>query len=203
MEQFVTDPQRLARILREVKKPLRDAAAVNATRNALRRELEATGLPMETASGGRTKWNRHRFAVPKSHTLDAVCVGAVDGIASVSCDVLVATSTGRGRYQRTLNDAFGFRRLQRSRIKQHHGYQTGDLVHAVVPSGKRAGTYTGRVAVRATGNFNITTQEGPVQGIHHRHCRRLQRADGFNYAYRKEAALLPTLTDGVSARTSR
>ena len=33
----------------------------------------------------------------------------------------------------------------------------GDLVQAVVPSGKKAGTHVGRVAVRSSGSFNSTT----------------------------------------------
>lgn len=193
VERFVTNPQRLTRILASVKKPLRDAAAVNSTRNALLCELESTGLPVETGTGGRTKWNRSRFGVPKSHCLDALCVGMVNGIGKVTRDVLVAVSTGRGTYQRTLPDKYGFPRLHRSRTKQHFGFQTGDLVRATVPVGKKAGRHTGRVAVRATGSFNITTQEGTVQGIHHRHCRLLQRADGWNYATEKESALLPAL----------
>ncbi|WP_156055386.1 hypothetical protein [Ectothiorhodospira magna] len=39
----------------------------------------------------------------------------------------------------------------------------------------------GRVAIRATGSFNIQTRKGVVQGISHRHCRLLQRADGYAF----------------------
>ena len=42
----------------QAKQPLNDAAAVNATRWALYERLKATGLPVETGTGGRTKWNR-------------------------------------------------------------------------------------------------------------------------------------------------
>ena len=56
--------------------PLRDAAAVNSSRWALYHRLETLGLPLETGSGGRTKWNRHQRGMPKSHWLDAVAVGA-------------------------------------------------------------------------------------------------------------------------------
>jgi hypothetical protein len=54
-------------------------------------------------------------------------------------------------------------------------------VRAVVPAGKKAGTHTGRVAVRARGSFNITTAGGIVRHIHHRHVRLIQRADGYTY----------------------
>jgi 5-methylcytosine-specific restriction endonuclease McrA len=60
----------------QAKAPLKDAAAVNSTRRALHRRLLEFGLPLETASGGRTKWNRVQRGLPKTHWLDAVCVGA-------------------------------------------------------------------------------------------------------------------------------
>jgi 5-methylcytosine-specific restriction endonuclease McrA len=181
VEQFVTDPKRLARVLAQAEAPLHDAAAVNATRRALYRALAGTGLPVESSSGGRTKWNRARNGLPKSHALDALCAGRVDIVGSWPARVLVATSTGRGSYSRTRSDAYGFPRLRLTRIKRHHGFATGDLVRAVVPAGAMKGTHTGRVAVRATGSFNITTPGGSIQGISHRHCRLLQRADGWRY----------------------
>jgi 5-methylcytosine-specific restriction endonuclease McrA len=56
-------------------RPLADAAAVNATRWALLHRLEALGVPVEVGSGGRTKWNRTQRGLPKTHWLDAACVG--------------------------------------------------------------------------------------------------------------------------------
>ncbi|GAA3370170.1 hypothetical protein GCM10020367_15740 [Streptomyces sannanensis] len=56
----------------------------------------------------------------------------------------------------------------------------------MVPTGKKTGTHTGRIAVRATGKFNIRTAHGLIQGIHHRHLRLLQRADGYAYTTRPE-----------------
>ena len=43
---------------KQAKAPLKDAAAVNATRWEIWRRLEATGLPVEVGTGGRTKYNR-------------------------------------------------------------------------------------------------------------------------------------------------
>ncbi|AJF08180.1 hypothetical protein [Geoalkalibacter subterraneus] len=59
---------------------------------------------------------------------------------------------------------------------------TGDIVKAVVVAGRKAGTYVGRVAVRATGSFNIKTEVATLQGIGWRHCRLLHKADGYSYA---------------------
>ncbi|MEU9830571.1 RNA-guided endonuclease IscB [Streptosporangium sp. NPDC048047] len=181
------EPTLLAKILKQAKAPLRDAAAVNATRWALWRALEATGLPVQAASGGRTKWNRFRTGAPKSHTLDAVHVGHLQTVTGWPSTTLVAKATGRGTYARTRADRYGFPRLRLPRTKTVQGFRTGDLVRANVPTGKKAGVHTGRVAVRSTGSFNITTRHGTVQGIGHRHMRVLQRADGYGYTTQLEA----------------
>ena len=62
--------------------------------------------------------------------------------------------------------------------------------------GKKKGTYMGRVAIRAKGSFNVQAKE-VVEGISHRSCQLLQRADG--YGYQTRTGLLPALKDGVSA----
>jgi hypothetical protein len=67
------------------------------------------------------------------------------------------------------------------REKQVRCFQTGDLVKAVISKGVHAGTWTGRVAIRATGSFNVQTTAGFRQGIGWKHCTLLQRADGYGY----------------------
>lgn len=187
VEEFLAkSPKQLARILAQAKAPLQDAAAVNATRWVLWRALDNAFPTVHTASGGRTKWNRHRTGLPKTHTHDALCVGHLDTVTRTPARVLAVTATGRGTYARTSPDKFGFPRLRRPRQKQFFGYQTGDLARAVVPTGKRTGTHIGRVAVRATGRFDIKTAHGLVQGIGHKHFRLLQRADGYAYTTRPE-----------------
>lgn len=180
-EFLARQPARLAKILAHITAPLSDAAAINATRWALRDTLATTGLPVETASGGRTKWNRSRLKVPKTHANDALCVGRVAAVAGWPMASLGIRCTGRGSYQRTNVTASGFPRGYLTRTKIVHGFRTGDLVVATVPKGKKMGTHTGRVAVRATGSFNVQTAVGVVQGLHHRHCRLRQRADGYGY----------------------
>ena len=114
VEEFLSrDPNRLARIKNQIKSPLKDAAAVNATRWALYRALAATGLPISTGSGGRTKFNRLRLAIPKAHALDAVCAGNMDSITAVrgwEQLTLVISANGRGSYKRTRLTAHGFPR---------------------------------------------------------------------------------------------
>ena len=207
VEFFVTNKPRLLRILSQLKRPLKDAAAVNSTRNALVTALQATGLPVETASGGRTKYNRTQLGVPKTHALDAVCVGALNFVEDWNRPTLVIKCTGRGSYQRTRLNKYGFPSGLLMRIKRIKGFATGDLVRAEVPSGKNAGVHVGRAAIRATGKFNIQTDKDVAQGVSYRYCTLLQRADGYGYTQqqskkRKEAGQESLYLPGINAKVS-
>jgi hypothetical protein len=187
LEEFLAGDQvLLQKILAQVRVPLRDAAAVNTTRWALFQALEQSQLPVTTSSGGRTKWNRSRLGIPKTHALDALCVGLVDAISQWMIPVLAIKAAGRGAYQRTLLTKHGFPRGYLTRQKQHYGVQTGDFVVADIKTGKRAGVHKGRVAIRASGYFNIQTVQGVVQGVSHRYCRLLHRADGYGYSQQRD-----------------
>jgi hypothetical protein len=150
--------------------------------------LKDTGLPLALSTGGRTKFNRSRLGIPKTHALDAACVGEVATLARWNIPTLAIKCAGRGSYQRTRLDRFGFPRGYLMRAKAVRGFATGDLVRAEVPAGARAGTYRGRVAVRATGSFNIQTDAGVIQGISHRYCALLQRGDGYGYSVQPKIA---------------
>ncbi len=183
-------PDLLAKILAQTKAPLLDAAAVNATRWKLYHRLEATGLPVECGSGGLTKFSRTARGLSKTHWLDAACVGKstpqtlqIKGIVP-----LLITANGRGCRQMCLMDRYGFVRTRPKAAKVVKGFATGDLVRAVVPSGAKIGTYVGRVAVRASGSFNITTKQGTIQGIHARFCTLLHHGDGYSY---QQASVFP------------
>ena len=182
------------KVTAQAKTPLNDAAAVNSTRWALWQALKDTGLDVSVGTGGRTKWNRKRFGIPKSHTLDALCVGNVDGVGLVPNNVLIVACTGRGQHQRTKPDKYGFLRLVLPRTKTHHGLRTGDFVRAVVSKGKHSGVHVGRVIVRSSGSVHM----GRADGISCKNCTVLQRADGYGYERKEEAPLLPALTDEVS-----
>jgi 5-methylcytosine-specific restriction endonuclease McrA len=187
-EFLAKDPVRLARIQKQAKAPLRDAAAVNATRWALLDALKNTGLRVATGTGGQTKWNRSRLGVIKTHALDAACVGVVHDVRGANIPTLRVTCTGRGSRCKTRLNKYGFPRARLTRKKTAYGFRTGDMVEAAVPSGKYQGVHAGRVAIRMTGSFNI--QPGldgvaTVQGISHKHCRIVQRADGYGYVWQK------------------
>ncbi|MGO8949077.1 MAG: RNA-guided endonuclease IscB [Ktedonobacterales bacterium] len=162
----------------QVRAPLKDAAAVNATRYALCDALGPLRMPIATWSGGRTRWNRDRFRLPKDHALDALCVGELAGVQAGHGCTLLISAKGRGSYQRTNVDGSGFPRSYLMRQKRVRGFQTGDLVRAEVPPLlKTAGLHLGRVAVRLSGSFKV----GQLDGINARYCQVRQRADGYDY----------------------
>ena len=145
---------------------LKHAAAVNATRNRLVKDLVCIGIPVQTSTGAQTKLTRHQQQIPKDHCLDAVCVGVVSKpIVDWQKPVLNIKAMGRGSYQRTRLNKYGFPRGYLMRQKSVQGFATGDMIKATVTNGKKIGVYVGRVAVRASGNFNITTSTDTVQGI--------------------------------------
>ena len=175
-------PDLLKQIMVQVKRPLKDAAAVNSTRWALFNRLKLTGLPVTTGSGGQTKYNRTRLKLPKAHWLDAACVGQLDSLSVLTSNPLLIKATGHGTRQMCRTDKFGFPSRYVPRSKFVKGFQTGDIVKAVVTSGKKIGEYVGRLAVRTTGSFNVSASE-LVQGISHKHCKIVHHKDGYSYSF--------------------
>jgi len=167
---------------KQAKLPLRDAAAVNATRWALYRKLQTTGLPLEIGTGGRTKFNRTQQGYPKTHWIDAACVGesGAQVYLAYPTDVLYIKAMGHGRRQRCRPDAFGFPHAHAPRAKSFAGFQTGDVVKAVIPTGKSAGVHRGRIAIRFRPSFRLNGFN-----VHPKYLTLLHHADG--YTYTKEA----------------
>jgi hypothetical protein len=170
---------------------LKDAAAVNITRWELWRRLSETGLPVHCGTGGRTKYNRTRFGLPKAHWIDAACVGEVDRLYVPSTlTPLTIQAMGHGCRQMCRMDKYGFPRTGSKGPRRVFGFKTGDMVTAHVPAGKHIGSYKGRLAVRSSGRFNIKADGSIVQGISHRYCRLDFRSDGYSYS-QKGAAFPP------------
>jgi 5-methylcytosine-specific restriction endonuclease McrA len=181
--EFLSDkPQKLAAILAQAQQPLAAAAAVNATRTNILGEVLKTGLPVEVSSGGKTKFNRARLRIPKTHALDAACTGETPALRGWNMAALAIKACGRGSYKRTRLSAHGFPKGYLRRQKRAKGFQTGDIVRASLERGKKAGVHVGRVAIRVGGSFNIQTSRGTIEGIGYKYCRLIQRADGYNYS---------------------
>jgi len=179
-------PEVLKRLLAQTKRPLKDAASVNTTRWALYERLQSFDLPVECGTGGRTKYNRIIRRLPKTHWLDAACIGAStpDVLQVAQVVPLLIKAMGHGNRQMCVTDKYGFPGHPKARDKSFMGYQTGDLVKAIIPKGTYAGTYEGRIAIRFRPSFRL----GKID-VHPKYLRVLQRCDG--YRYEKGAVALP------------
>lgn len=180
------DPLKLARIEKQRKATLRDAAVVNSTRWALWRALVSTGLAVEVGSGSRTKYNRNQHQYPKAHWIDAACVGesGADVHLNPQYSPLCIEAKGHGKRRMQNHDSYGFPKGKaKSKKRFYFGFQTGDLVCAIVTYGSKTGKHVGRVLCRASGIFDIQTKQGRVSGISRRYCHPIHRMDGYSYVF--------------------
>lgn len=176
------DSERLKKIKRQAEQPLKDVAAVNSTRWALFRIL-GNILPTTTGTGGQTKYNRTRFELKKTHWIDAACVGDIETIKLLTQQPLRIKCTGWGTRKMCGTNKYGFPTRHRTRQQVHFGFQTGDIVKAIVKSGKKVGTYVGRVLCRKSGSFDISTKSDRVAGISYKYCQPIHKKDGYSYAF--------------------
>jgi 5-methylcytosine-specific restriction endonuclease McrA len=181
---FVTNPRRLKRLLAQLKAPLHDAAAVNATRFAIGNMLKATGLPTAFWTGGRTKMNRVTQNYPKDHWIDAACVGEVGAnvVIAETLRPLHIKAIGRGNRQVCLSDDHGFRRSGRKAAKRIRGFQSGDLVKLVQSKGKYAGTFIGTASIRASGIIDLKRLGCTPISATYKRFGLLQRTNGYAFS---------------------
>ena len=181
-----SQPEVLERILKQAQAPLKDATAVNATRWELYRRLQAAGLRVETGSGGRTKFNRTVRGLSKTHWLDAACVGAStpEHLGIVGVRPLLVKACGHGKRNRCWTDQHGFPLRHAPRATTFRGFRTGDLVRAVIPSGKHRGTHAGRITIRNRPSFRLGTID-----VHPDRLTVVHRADGYAYSFGETCVL--------------
>ncbi len=171
-------PAVLKHLLAQAKVPLKDAAAVNTTRWVLYERLKMLGLPVEYGTGGRTKYNRVTRDLPKAHWIDAACVGAStpEQIHCTGVVPLLIAAEGRQSRQMCLMNTFGFPRTKPKQSRLSHGFQTGDLVKAIIPKGTYTGTHAGRIAIRSRPSFHLNGID-----VHPKYLHLLHRSDGYSY----------------------
>jgi len=174
-------PELFERIAKQAKQPLKDAAAVNSTRWQLFNRLKETSLPVEIGTGGQTKYNRTRLELPKTHWLDAACVGLVSQLKILTAGPLLIQASGWGSRQICQPNKYGFPIRHKTRCKEFFGFKTGDMVQATLPTGKFAGTHRGRLIVRASGVFEMISPTGKVSPVRHKYCRAIHHNDGYTY----------------------
>ena len=170
----------------EPKKLPKDAAIVQSARNYTIKEISKLVSDTTTHDAWLTKYNRDALSLPKEHYYDALSVGEIPTKFNFITDkILVISAKGRGSRQMCSMNKFGFPRTSAKASKSVKGFQTGDIVKAVIPEGLKAGEYLGRVAVRSSGCFNIQTKNSLVRDIRYKYCRIIQKGDGYSYIYKE------------------
>ena len=169
----------------EPKKLPKDAAIVQSAKNYMVREITKLVSDTTTHEAWMTAYNRDELGLPKEHYYDALSVGEVSTKFNFLKDkILVISAKGRGSRQMCRVDRYGFPRTSAKASKSVRGFQTGDIVKAIVPKGLKKGVYLGKVAVRSSGQFNIQTKAKTIQGIGFEYCHVVQRCDGYLYSYK-------------------
>lgn len=171
-------------LAKHARKPLRDAAAVNATRWEIWRRLKSLGIPLEAGTGGQTKYHRSIQGYPKKHWIDAACTGASGESVWLDPEMsyLKAEAKGHGVRQFCNPDKFGFPRTKpKARQKHVFGFMSEDMAEAKVPEGRKKGTHLGRIVTRASGSFLV----GKTDGVSWKYCQFVSKADGYAYSLGK------------------
>lgn len=180
----------------EPKRLPKDASIVQSSRNYMVKEITKLVPDTTTYPSWLTKYNRDELGLRKEHYYDALSVGEIPSKFIFLTDkVLQISAKGRGKRQMCRVDRYGFPRTSAKASKTIEGFQTGDIVKAVVTKGLRQGEYLGRVAVKSSGYFSIETKNGVVRDIGYKYCRLIQRGDGYSYCYKEHVHYAPNLTE--------
>ena len=177
VEQFLKKkPEVLTRLLAQAKTPLKDAAAVNSTRWALFNCLKETGLVIEIGTGGLTKYNRTLQGLPKTHWLDAACVGKSTPMLEIATRApLLITCKGRGGRQKAALNKYGYP-IRHNPLKPIKGWQTGDIAKHKVYG-------IGRITPRSRGSFVLTKPDKTQKSVKPIDLKPVFRRDGYSYKW--------------------
>lgn len=181
---LASKPELLKKIQSQLKAPLKDAAAVNSTRWALFNRLKLTGLLVSTGSGGLTKFNRTRLELPKTHWLDAACIGVVDTLKILTTKVLSVKATGHGCRRMCNINKFGFPCTEPKQEFAH--VSTGDMVRVTLYKDRKnviAGTYAVRVKAPTEKGCEVVIDRFRIGFSNMQDVKINYHSDGFSYAW--------------------
>ncbi len=169
-------PDLLQKIKTKSKKPLKDAAAVNATRNKLVKVLSVI-KPVITGNGAQTKFNRIRLNLPKQHWIDAACVGEVDSLVLKTNQPLRVVCKGQGGRQKAALNKCGYP-IRHNPLKPIKGWCSGDIAKNM-----KSGAF-GRVNPRTSSNsFNFTVLGMKAINVHVKNLTKVHQKDGYIYSF--------------------
>ena len=100
MHEFLAaEPQKLHKVLRQLKQGLASATHMNWLIPLLIARLPSNGFPIIEHDAVTTAYTRRRLSIPKTHVNDAACLGEPSSVANIPSTVHVIEATGHGRRQ--------------------------------------------------------------------------------------------------------
>ncbi|NEO79495.1 RNA-guided endonuclease IscB [Moorena sp. SIO4G3] len=177
IEEFLKKkPNLLQKIKNKAKQPLKDAAAVNATRNKLVKVLQSI-KSVVTGTGAQTKYNRNKFGFPKEHWIDAACVGDIETLVLRTSQPLLVNCKGHGGRQKAALNKYGYP-IRHNPLKPIKGWCSGDIAKNLL-----TGEF-GRVNPRSKSNsFNYTIPGEKAISLHVKNLVRVHKKDGYTYGF--------------------
>lgn len=193
VEDFLSGkPDLLKRVLAEAPKPLDSGSAVNSTRYAIVEIAKNLCDHVKCWTGGRTKYNRVNQELPKSHSIDAACVGESGSkIKLLVNQPLIVESKGHGTKRARRANHKGFPALNKDNqpIKPKTRYThcvAGDMIKFRLDKDRKtvkAGIYKGRVKTPTPKGFEVKINECRVSQKMNYLIRFMHRNDGYNYSF--------------------
>ena len=100
LEEFLAkDPERLAHIQQQLKKPMASATHINQLIPLLRKALAETRLSVTETDAVTTAYTRKVLGIPKTRVNDALCLGEPLRVHNVPERVTVISAAGHGKRQ--------------------------------------------------------------------------------------------------------
>ncbi|MFB8789520.1 MAG: RNA-guided endonuclease IscB [Potamolinea sp.] len=179
-------PDILKRVLEKSTKPLLDAAAVNSTRYAIVEMAKSLCEQVKCWSGARTKMNRLRQGLEKTHSLDAACVGESGANIRVRTDQpIFITCKGHGSRQSRRVNASGFPAVLNAKEIFNH-IKAGDVVRFTIDKDRKklkTGTYTSRVKTPTKKGFETLINGARISLSSMNNVVFVHRSDGYGYEF--------------------
>ncbi len=149
-------------------------------------------LLIETGTGGLTKYNRVIAGLPKTHWLDAACVGKSTPILKItSHQPLLIACFGRGGRQKAALNKYGYP-YRHNPLKPIKGWLTGDMAKHKVYG-------IGRITPRSRGSFVLTLPDKTKFSVKPIDLKPVFRRDGYGYKFSRVFQALPGLRLAASA----
>jgi len=187
IKDFLKEKQNLLTLIQaKAKVPLKDAAVVNSTRDAIVKCASSLCKDVKCWTGGRTKFNRCQQNLEKSHSIDASCIGKSGSNIKIKTDQpLIVSCKGHGNRQARRVNSSGFPAVVKAKQVFNHA-TAGDLVRVTLEKDRKnvkKGIYTARVKTPTPRGVEVIINSFRIAISSLKNVVFIQRCDGYVYEF--------------------